>query len=121
MRLTLSARTSLTRSVADVAALETDDRRRLSLPDISQQEDAGEALRRKELAEDAPIDILTTTPPRTALALPSVAALAVTSTSQEVGWWWETEGDGDDKTDWYLPIKLGKNGRVWRDWESLFE
>jgi hypothetical protein len=85
------------------------------------QEDAGEALRRKELAEDAPIDILSTTPPRTALALPPVAALGGSPAKAEAGWWWETEGDGDDKTDWYLPIKLGKDGRVWRDWESLFE
>jgi hypothetical protein len=85
------------------------------------QEDAGEALRRKELAEDAPIDILSTTPPRTALALPPVAAPGGSTAKAEAGWWWETEGDGDDKTDWYLPIKLGKDGRVWRDWESLFE
>lgn len=97
------------------------------------QEDVNEAQRRKELAEDAPIDILSTSPVRSSVALPPTPRKAKSDASgqpqegegeEEVGgkrWWWEEEGDGDDKSDWYLPIKLGRNGKVWRDWESLFD
>lgn len=97
------------------------------------QEDVNEAQRRKELAEDAPIDILSTSPVRSSVALPPTPRKAKRDASGqqqegdgegEVGgkrWWWEEEGDGDDKSDWYLPIKLGRDGKVWRDWESLFD